>query len=246
MSFVIDIILIGIVLYAGWRGMKERLISSLFGLLAIIVSFYIANIGATVFAPEFNGLFEPFATGIVDSSVNATLGETPEEPAAGEDEEESLFFVGTVVEGVDTQDVRSVSFAVLRRLGFSEETADTVAQRVAERCDRVGQEMSEVLTDEICTTITFVMVFSVFFILAAIIFAAIGNIINLKFEIPKFSVGDQIAGTLLGIARGVAVVLFITFLFRFAGWFLPEPILEKTTIAEWLTHSNALANKLGY
>jgi len=90
-----------------------------------------------------------------------------------------------------------------------------------------------------------VIVFAVVFILLTIIFAAIGNVINLAFNMPGLETLNHVLGAVLGLAKGVIILLFIACLFRYLGILVPKDITEKTILLKWLIDTNLLANIIG-
>lgn len=68
-SFLIDLGIIGIVVFCAWRGFRNGLIRGVFGVLTLIVSLFLANTIARAYADEFTGVLTPFASGIVESTL---------------------------------------------------------------------------------------------------------------------------------------------------------------------------------
>ena len=235
MSIIIDIILIAIIAFAGWRGYKEGIINGVFGLLAVIVAIYLANLVATVYHPEFTGMLKLFANGVIDSSVSSVLHPTPKELQEGI----------ITIEEKDKGDVYVVSYTAMRNIGFSDSLSKQLAEETMKTEKHVGRDLSNTLTELLCQKVSFILIFFIFFVLAAIIFAIIGNIINLKFTLPGLDKVNNIVGAVLGAAKGFMFILVFTCILRYAGMILPEKLITGTVLTEGLINKNLLANLLG-
>ena len=252
MHIAIDVILLAIVAYCGWRGYRNGIIRGICGILAIVIALYGANLIATVYSSEFTGMLNPFMSGIVDSAVSAVIngGEEEDPPRRlplDEEEEEETKEKRSVMILTDKEkdDVYSVCFASLRYLGLSEDAAEKLASDTADETSQVGQQMNVDLTGKICEQMAFVITFLICFILIAILFAVVGNIIDLTFAIPGIEKVEPYIGILIGLARGVFIILIIAVFFRYAGLAFHEGTLEKTKLLWKLMGSDLITGKLG-
>lgn len=233
MSIVIDVVLVLIVAFSAWRGFRNGFIRGVFGILAIIIAIYGANLVAKTYSSEFTGMLEPFISGIVDKSVTDAqgIGSEPETQDAPQTYDK-------------TRSVYDISYTALRNIGISEGAAKLMAEKVGAEMDNVGQRMSSNLTRTLCNALAYIAVFAVAFILIAIIFAVIGNIFNLAFSIPGIESADKIIGLILGILKGLLIVLTLAVVVRYVGLISGETV-EKTTILKYILNINPLANILG-
>ena len=234
MNWAIDGILVIIVAYSAWRGYKNGFIRGIFGVLALIISIYGANLAATAFSGEFTGMLEPFVGGIVDKAIAQVTKadeETPPETSAVLTKEEST-------------DVYKVSFAVLRSIGMSEKASKLIAEKVDGELSAVGQALSDALSHRLSQSLAYIAVFAIAFALLAIIFAVIGNIFNLAFSIPGLDLVNRLIGILLGLAKGFIVVLVLAVILRYAG-FVSADAVKNTIILDFLLRWNPIAAALG-
>lgn len=232
MSIILDLAMIAIVAYCAWRGYKIRFIVTLCGVVAMIVCICGANIVSSIYSNEFTGLLEPFVGGMVDGAVSDVIS----------DDEEGLVVILTDAE---KEDPAKVGHAALRTLGLSDAAAAAIADEAAQEVDTVGQRLADNLADKVCGVLAFAMVFGIVFILLCIIFAAIGNVLNLSLTIPGYDLADGIAGAVAGFCKGLIFVLFITCMFRYLGLIISEQTIEKTILTEWLINHNMVANIIG-
>ena len=71
---LIDIGIVGIVVFCAWRGFRNGLIRGAFGFVALIVSLFLANTIAKAYAEEFTGVLTPFASGVIESALFGLSG----------------------------------------------------------------------------------------------------------------------------------------------------------------------------
>ena len=67
-SIIMDVVLVGIIVLAAYRGFRKGIIASVIGIVSLVVAIYGANLLAVTFSGEFVGVLEPFVSGIVDST----------------------------------------------------------------------------------------------------------------------------------------------------------------------------------
>ena len=230
-KWVPDALFAVIILVSAWRGYKNGIIRGICGILAVIVSLYGANLIATAYSDEFTGMAKPFIEGIVDTSVSNVLNDAKK--------------TKVTVRTSDKDDVYTVCYAASRELGLCESAAQKLAEEMAEDTSVVDQEMTELLSAKLCSKLAFAGLAAIAFILIAIIFAVIGNLINLNFQISALGAAEPIIGTLLGIAKGIIIVLALATIFRYTGKIIPESAAESTKILPHILNNNPVADRFG-
>lgn len=249
MNLLIDIALVLIVVYTTWRGFRNGFIRGIFGILAIIIAIYGANLIAKAYSDNFTGMLEPFVSGIIDKAYTDVMN-NGEPEALGEEQTtdgaESSGGAGMESGSKDEKpkSVYDTSYETLRKIGISEGAAKQIAGKVAAKIEAVGQQMSADLTGVLCSALAYIAVFAVAFILIAIIFAVIGNIINLAFSIPGLESVDRIIGLVLGLLKGLLLVFTLALVIRYLGLLAPETI-GKTTVLKYILNVNPLADIIG-
>lgn len=263
MNWVIDGVLVLIVAFFAWRGYRNGFIRGIFGILAVVIAIYGANLAASAYSSEFTGMLKPFVGGVVDKAVGNVLntdGSTNADSAGTGDKTPSGSATpsetsttsepaktpkpDTVLTGDEKTNVFDVSFAALRDIGLATGASKLIADKVGAEMTSVGQTMSVYLTEKLSDSLAYIAVFAIAFILIAIIFAVIGNIFNLALSIPGLNQADNIIGLILGILKGLLIVLVIAVVIRYFGLVSSENI-EKTTVLSFLLNKNPLANILG-
>lgn len=235
MHIIIDLVIVALIAFCVWRGWKNGIVIGVVSIVAVIASLVIGNVVATVYSHEFSGMLKPFVDGIVDGVVGDTLSGK----AAKKDE------IVIQLDSNERQDVSTVTFAAMRRLGLSEATSASIADKAEQKVNAVGSLLTNEITMIFCDMIAYVLVFFVVFILAIILFTVIGNLINLSFKLPGLELVNQITGAVLGLGKGILFVLLISAALRYAGLMLPEKDIEKTVILNYFINNNFIANLLG-
>ncbi len=239
-STAIDIALILIVGFSTWRGFKNGFIRGIFGVLAIIIAIYGANLIAKTYSGEFTGMLKPFVGGIVDKSVTDVVGNDEPDEADGVAGNGSDAAVGTA----EHTNIYDISYKALRGIGVSEEASKNLADKVETEIDSAGQQLSNNLTEKLCSVLAYIAVFGISFILIAIIFAVVGNVINLAFSLPGIEMVDKIVGLALGLLRGLLIILAIGVIIRYLG-LLSAGTVENTVLLKYMSNHNPIANILG-
>ena len=249
----IDLAILAIIAFCGWRGYKDGLIRGVFGVVALVASIFIANIAADAYSTEFTGMLKPFVGGLVESALTELREKNIEYDPGAHDHDISLPDFGTAYE-------------VLRWIGLPEPSAVRVAKlsvdedsatdgKPAARNERPADEepadveapethISERIADKLSSILAYVAVFAIAFILLAIIFAVVGNLIGVVFSLPGFKLLDAVAGIAFGLAKGLILVLTLATVVRYFGLLAPDTI-ERTTILNQIVNNNPIANMLG-
>lgn len=231
MKWIIIILLLGIVALCTWRGYKDGIIRGVCGILAIIISLYLAGVVAKMYNDEFDGMLTPFISGMVDSSVDKVLSDDDEVVVHISDSEKS--------------DVYMLSYAVSRQLGVVDNAAKLIAEETADECDSVNQNMCSVLSDKLCAKFAYIAVYCVSFIVIAIVFSVIGNIINVSLIIPKLGIIEPIAGAVIGLIRGIILMYAVAMFLRYLGIIIPDELIEGSKLVFKIVNDNPVAGKIG-
>jgi len=228
----LDIAVIAIVVFCGWRGYRNGLIRGVFGIVSIVVSLFIASVAATAYSGDLEEMLNPFIGGIIDSAIVDIFEKDSEIDADGLKDETKTF---------------STAYEALRRIGLPEAAADRVAEMVAKDNDQEELSaglLSNAIADRLSSVLSFVAVFGIAFALVAIIFTVIGNLVGFVFSLPGLELLDIISGTLFGLAKGLIIVFAIAAVVRYAGVLAPETF-EGTKILKYIVNTNPIANSMG-
>ena len=227
--FAINLGILGIIAFCGWRGYRNGLIRGVFGVVALIVSIFVANIAAAAYSEEFTDMLTPFVGGIVDSTITE-MDENGVEYDPDEHEHENK-----------TEEF-GTAYTVLRRIGLPESSAVRIAELSLE--DEIEGLFTSLIADKLSTVLAYVAVFAVAFILIAIVFAVIGNLIGFVFSLPGLKLLDSIAGVVFGLAKGLIIVFTLTTIVKYFGLVAPDTV-EGASVLNYFINHNPVANMLG-
>ena len=224
---LIDLAIIGIVVFCAWRGYRSGLIRGVFGVVTLVVSLFLANIAATAYSDEFTGMLTPFVGGVVDNVLSEMAAEGFEYELEDYDN--------------DSEDFKA-AYTALRRIGLPVPAAIRVAENATEK--ESDATLADTIAAKLSSALAFVAVFGIAFVLVAIVFAVIGNLIGLVFTLPGLRALDVVAGVAFGLAKGLLIVLAIAAIVRYYG-ILALETLEETSVLSYLVSNNIIADMLG-
>ena len=145
----------------------------------------------------------------------------------------------------DKQDPYTVCVASLMRLGLADSAAEKIAQRVSAEVNTVGQRFIDAVTRELSLALCRVAIFTIAFILVAIIFVVIGNIININFGLPGLEKVNNIGGVAIGIVKGIIILMFVGCLMRYTGLLIPEEKVTGAFLFGIFVTRNFIASRVG-
>ncbi|MCL2628617.1 MAG: CvpA family protein [Oscillospiraceae bacterium] len=233
-ALLIDLAVIGTVAFCTWRGYKNGLIRGVFGIVSLIAALLVANIAAQAYSNDAKAMLMPFASGLIDT----TLAEMKEndieyQPVAHDHDNDDEDF-GT-------------AYTVLRQIGLPEAAAVSIAEQALELRNSGEEELSsftDAVAEKLTTTLSYVAVFGIAFLLLSIIFAIVGNLIGFVFSLPGLKLVDVISGAVFGFFKGIIIVYSLAVIVRYFG-ILALSTLESTSLLNYLVNNNPIATLLG-
>ena len=221
--WIIDIVLLLILIGCAWKGYRNGLIPGIFMLLALFASLYGAKLVAETYSEEFISILEPFASGMTDRAMREL-----------EDED--------VLKG---NDVYAASKAILGEIGFMGSAAENIAAELDKEVNETGHVLRAAMVKRLCIDVAYTLTLVIAFVLLAIAFAVIGNLISLSFHIPGLEVINGVLGAIFGLGEGAVFAFFIAWLLRFGGMLLKAEVVEETILLKWLQSVNPLVEFFG-
>lgn len=228
---ILKIVFIAIPVFCAWRGYKNGIIRSACGILAVLLALFCGNIVANMYSTDFDGMLSPFVHGMVESAENTIMT----------DDDKAVVHVSDS----DKNDVYSVSYAIFRQMGVVESAAVKMAEEIAEQCPHVDQSMCDAIGDNLSARFSYIVVFCIAFALIGILFAVIGNVINISLQIPILGVAEPILGTIIGAVKGLIIMYAVAMFLRYLGILIPDEALEGTELVFKLVNENPVADKFG-
>ncbi|MBQ8831048.1 MAG: CvpA family protein [Oscillospiraceae bacterium] len=228
---ILTVIFIAIPVFCAWRGYKNGIIRGACGILAVILALFCGNIIANMYSSDFDGMLSPFVNGMVDGAENTVLTNDDKAVIQLDDSEKD--------------DVYSVSYAIFRQLGVVENAAQKMAEEVAAEHANVDQSMCDTVGANLSARFSYILVFCIAFALVAILFAVIGNVINISLQIPILGVAEPILGIALGVIKGLIIMYAVAMFLRYFGIIIPDEALEGNEFIFKLVNENPVADKFG-
>jgi len=233
MHFLVDLLILLILAFCIWQGLKRGILGSILAVVFILVAIYGGNIAANNYSDEFTTMFRPFVSGYLDRVEGEVIEEIVPENMVHFSTEDLL----RLDPGLETV----IISGVFLEMGVHEERLDKLMDRYEmERGE--GLSVNQALTNVIVYALCFLLVFVIGFLLILIALTVIYNIIPFSFRIPRIKLIDMIGGSIIGCAQGVLLVFMLTWLLGYVGFLLPEELLENTFITELFVRLNPMVN----
>ena len=230
--FLIDTAVIGVVAFCAWRGYKSGLIRGIFGVVSLVVSIFIANVAAQAYSDEASGVLMPFVSGIIESTITDMKEAGIEYQALAHDHENDSVDFGT-------------AYTALRQLGLPEAASVRLAEQALEtERHEENRTFGDIIAFRLTGALSYVAVFGIAFLLIAIIFAVIGNLVGVVFALPGLKLVDIITGAAFGFVKGMIIIYTLGVIIRYYG-LLIQSTLERTTVLKYIITNNPIANILG-
>jgi len=233
MHFLADLLILAILGFCIWQGLKRGILGSILAVVFILVAIYGGNIAANNYSDEFTNMFRPFVSGYLDRVENEVIEEVVPENLVNFSTDDLL----RLEPGLETV----IISGVFLELGVHETRMDKLMDRY--EMER-GEDLSvnRALTNVLVYALCFLLIFVIGFLLILIALTVIYNIIPFSFRIPRIKLIDMIGGSILGAAQGLLLVFMLTWLLGYLGLILPEELLENTFITELFVRMNPMVN----
>lgn len=201
MSYLFDIFIIALLAFYAWRGAAKGLVLSLCGLITVFVAFF----GARFISEQF---YEPVST-IIRPLIAQALHEV--EPAT----------VGSAQAAYSLEDMLFNLQQADLFSGFFNFLSDAVANHAidASGASSLADAMASYLAKGIARAVLFAL--SYLAILLAWFLAS--HALDLAFQLPGLAQVNLAGGLILGLVKGVLLIVVLVWLGQLAGWVPAEP-----------------------
>lgn len=233
MRLFFEVLLLIIILFCVWNGYKKGLILCIGTILSIIISLYVGDLLGDTFSSAVKPVLRPFVSGYMDGSegvISKNLNELLGLETA------TLSFESALEQNPQIRyDLAAGSF---RSLGIYSGPADKMAEEAIELADSGGFSLPSAIVDVVCNQVGYIAIAVLFFLLTVIIITVIGNLFNLRFNIPGQEPLNNIGGAVLGGVTGLLICMLMVWVLRFAGLLLPEEEMRRTLFTAILLKLN--------
>jgi len=235
MHFLVDLLILAIIGFCVWQGMKRGILGGILAIAFILIAVYGGNLVANNYSDEFTTMFRPFVSGYLDRVEVEVMEEFVPENLSGFSTED-LF---RLEPGMETVLIAEVFTA----LGVHESRVYKLTDRYEAERDE-GLSVNRSLTNVLVYAFCFVLVFVVGFLLIVIALTVIYNIIPFSFRIPRIKLIDKIGGGVLGGGQGLLLVFMLTWLLGYLGLLLPEDLIENSFLTGFFIRFNPMTNHI--
>lgn len=203
MSYIFDIGIVLLLAFFAWRGAAKGLILSLCGLAAVFVAFFAAQfISDTFYVPVAN---------IIRPVISRSIQKVAPAGAAAVEEGQPAYTVGELLESV-------------KENGLFEGFSDFLEQGAA--VDALGHgSLSPVsaLAGYLSKGIAKALLFGLVFIGVQLVWFLLSHTLDLAFKLPILSQVNLACGLLLGLIKGVLLIIVLVWLGQLAGLVPVDP-----------------------
>lgn len=239
MRAAIDIAILLIVIICIWSGYKKGIVMGVGGIIIIIISLYASNIVTTTFSSEFVPAMRPFASGYVDSQLREKDG-----PLATMGWSNTSYSVDDLLE-IYPEQTETFAAEIYKSVGIYDTSATAMAKLAVERQETYGGDFVDNIVYVLCDTISFVICFSLVFLIILIVLTVIGNLPNLSYKIPNLDSVNDIAGAVLGLVTGIIFCIILVWALKFTGIIIGSETLSETVLARVILKLDFLIKFLG-
>lgn len=240
---LIDLILAFILILFLAHGFRRGLVASLAGLLSFFVALFGANLIARACTPVVAQWIAPSVEAVLTQRAQSSQ-DSPERgslPAPSGDPSTQGETAETPAPPQQNDPDQNQFLQPLEQLGLYESVAQPVADAARQQIHAAQQTMTSALARSLSATIAFWGVFLLGSILLRILLGAVIHGLKLLVRLPVLSQLNRLAGLLLGLVQGIAVLFLIAWVVGFLGQWIPEETVEQTVFLRWLSHTTPFA-----
>jgi len=236
MRFLFEALLLFIIAFCVWNGRKKGLVMCVGSILAIIISLYVGDLLGDTFAPALQPIMRPFVSGYMDGTegiITENMNELLGTGGSSLSVDEAL---------AQNPDIRyDLCVSSYKHAGIYTSAAKEMADAAIALSEKDRSSLSAAIVDVMCQSLSYCLIFILFFLLSIIIITVLGNLFNLSFKIPDKDKLNTLGGTIAGAVTGILICMIITWVLRFCGALLPEDIMRKTLLTALFLKINFLS-----
>jgi len=224
MRIAIDIILVAIMLWCIYSGIRRGMINTLITIIAIIASLLVGSIVSSSFSSQLIPAFEPFVSGIADaqeSTVMANIGYA----------DSSMSLADLAAQ--EPEIIYNYSKALYQEMGVYEKSASAMAEEVPELAASKNLGVEEAAVEVFCQDLLYVLGTLLISLLVIIIFSAFMNLTNLSFHLPNMPRVEKNGGLIFGIVEGMLLCILFCWFLSFFGLVIGKDTLTSSYLARF-------------
>ena len=212
MPYLIDVVILLLLAFFAWRGAVKGLILSLCGLAAVFVAFFAAQFLSDAFCVPVANIIRP----VIENSITETM-----EDAIKHTEFSAVD--GGVAERVEEIPLSGVLSTIQDNAMFQGLTRfleDAVKNKVLQQGVRTAVQA---VSEYISLLIARAVLFGVSYIAVLLVWFLVSHALDLAFHLPILAEVNLAGGLVLGLVKGVLLIIVLVWLGQLAGLVPAEP-----------------------
>jgi uncharacterized membrane protein required for colicin V production len=196
MNWIIDLLIVGVILFFAWRGLRKGLIMAVAGAVTMLVAVVGAYFAANMFSHHMEGFIEaPVRSWVANRMEN--MGDT---------------VIGERIPTVDSH-----ALDALRDIGFNENLIPFISNAISGQLQRVGYSFQEAIAAVLVTAVSHILTYIIAFIVLLIALKFAARLLDTIAKLPVLNTANKLGGLLGGLVQGVAIVWVSVYVLRFVG-----------------------------
>ena len=224
MTYIIDIALLLALAFFAWRGAKKGLILTLFSLLAVFVAFFGARAISAQFTQPVADILRPTIQHTIDGvldghSPGAGAVDPGSDSSPAPSADPAPVRPGTYDPAEDPQGDFTLQ-EVLDLIGESELFSglrEFLEEAVEEHTLEVTTTAAAAVAAYLARLAAAALLFGLSFLLILLVWFLVSRALDLAFRLPVLSAVNAVGGLLIGLLKGILVLLVVVWLARLAG-----------------------------
>ena len=202
MSVLFDVVIVLLLIFFAWRGAAKGLVLSLCGLAAVFVAFIAAQLISDAFCVPVANIIRPVISDSIEDAIQG-LGNIP---IGGE---QNPFTMGEVLDYLKESEMFQ---------GFS----DFIKQAVDANAQKQSFSVNA-LANYLSRGIAKIVLFAIVFIAVQLVWFLVSHMLDLAFHLPILSQVNLAGGLVIGLIKGVLLIIVLVWLGQMSGVVPAEP-----------------------
>ena len=204
MAYIIDIVIVLLLAFFAWRGAVKGLVLSLCGLAAVFVAFFAAQFISDTFCAPVANIIRPIIAGSIQEAA-------PEEENTDPEEEQPSYTMGELLKSVKENGLFE-GFSDFMEQGAAN---DTIGHGPLSPVDALAGYLSKGIAKALLFGLAFVGIQLAWFLLS--------HALDLAFKLPILSQVNLACGLILGLVKGVLLIIVLVWLGQLTGLVPNQP-----------------------
>lgn len=223
-NLVLDLLVIAVIALFALLGWQKGLVLTLCGVLVVFAAYFGASYVSETFSDDLAALIQPTIQNRLELAVEKTL--TPSIEATPSPLLPDPDGTHTIQPDQVTASLEQV-LAVLRRSALFAGMYEALAQAVMDGAVKVVSSASAAIAHYLACQISRAGLFFLTFFLIVVVWSLLSRALDLAFRLPVLRSFNEIGGLLLGLVKGVFILLAAVGLVTLLG-LIPEEVSGQT------------------